>query len=214
MKVYINKYRYHWISPYTIMEKVLFWKKWTDPKFDLYDDKNDKYTNWLVKPCQLLQKVLDTVHPKIDYVKIDRWDTWSMYTTVGQIILPMLKQLKETKHGAPFTEDKDVPKRLRSTSAPPKANAWDTDDFHFARWDWILDQMIWSFENIVNDDWEKQFHTGVHDTVWRKNSDGTSTMAKGPNDTSHFDVKGYQAYQKRINAGLVLFGKYYQNLWD
>ena len=47
MKVYINNYRNHWLSPYTIMEKVLFWKKWTDPDFDLYDDKNEHYVDWL-----------------------------------------------------------------------------------------------------------------------------------------------------------------------
>jgi len=26
MKVYINKYRDHWLSPYTILEKVVFWR--------------------------------------------------------------------------------------------------------------------------------------------------------------------------------------------
>ncbi len=86
MKVYINNYRHHWLSPYTIMEKVLFWKKWTDPEFDLYDDKNDKYTDWLVKPMEAVQKVLDFIHPKIDYVKIDKWDTWNMDGTLSRTI--------------------------------------------------------------------------------------------------------------------------------
>ena len=27
MKIYISKYRYHWISPYTILGKVCFWVK-------------------------------------------------------------------------------------------------------------------------------------------------------------------------------------------
>ena len=27
MKVYISNYRDHWLSPYTIIEKVLFWRK-------------------------------------------------------------------------------------------------------------------------------------------------------------------------------------------
>ena len=46
------------------MEKVLFWKKWAEPDFDLYDDKNKHYIDWLVKPMQAAQKCLDVVHPK------------------------------------------------------------------------------------------------------------------------------------------------------
>ncbi len=40
--------------------------------------------------------------------------------TLSHIVVPMLKQLKETKHGAPFVDDEDVPEELKSTSAPPK----------------------------------------------------------------------------------------------
>ena len=50
--------------------------------------------------------------------------------TLAMIIVPMLKQLKETKHGAPFVDDEDVPEELKSTSAPAKENDWDTDDNH------------------------------------------------------------------------------------
>ena len=221
MKVYFGKYRYHWISPYTIMERVLFWKQWTDPEFDLYDDKNDAYTNWLVPVCQVIHKLLDIVHPEISYVKIDRYDTWSMDRTLSLIILPMLRQLKATKHGAPHVDDKDVPKELRSTSAGPKENSWDTDDLWFERWDWVMDQMIWSFEQLQPDsDWEDQFHTGVSDVKsvaceWDK--DGKPTlyeMKRGPNDTRKWDKKGYLAYDARIQQGLELFGKYYRGLWD
>ena len=52
----------------------------------------------------------------------------------------MLKQLKKTKHGAPKTSDEDVPKELHAE-----------DTYWFERWDWILDEMIWGFEQI-NDD--------------------------------------------------------------
>ena len=66
-------------------------------------------------------------------IRIDRQDTWNMAETLADIILPMLKQLKETKHGAPFVDDEDVPEELKSTSAPTKENDWDTDDNHFKR---------------------------------------------------------------------------------
>ena len=217
MKIYFSNYRYHWLSPYTIMEKVLFWKKWTDPEFDLYDNKNEAYTDWLVKPMQLCTRILDVVHPEVRYVKIDKYDTWGMDRTLALIILPMLKQLQATKHGAPHVDDKDVPKELRSANAGPKENTWDTDDLWFKRWDWIMEQMIWSFEQLQpENDWEEQFFTGVSDIHFKKLDDdsGNSEMVRGPNDTRKWDKKGHIAYQKRISNGLALFGKYYQGLWD
>ena len=93
---------------------------------------------------------LDIPHPEeIDqlgtHIIIHKWDTWNMDHTLSYIIVPMLVQLQETKHGAPNTDDEDVPEKLRSTSAPPKENDWDTDDNHFRRWDWIINEMIWAF---------------------------------------------------------------------
>jgi len=219
MKVYKNKYRYHWISPYKICEALCSWRE-----ID-YDEPWVKSVNRVLEPvCTALMKVLDIVHPKIDYVKIDKWDTWSMDSTLSTIILPMLKQLKEYKHGAPLTDDEDVPANLRSTTKAAiksKENSWDTDCNHFKRWDWILDEMIWSFEQLCDDDNDSQFHTGVHDTLWvpskeldAKGKPLTYQMAKGPNDTSKFDKKGYAKHQDRIRNGTRLFGKYYQSLWD
>lgn len=98
---------------------------------------------------------IDIPHPdEIDsagyQVTIHSWDTWNMDHTLSYIITPMLKQLQETKHGAPNTDDEDVPEKLRSTSAPKKENDWDTDDNHFRRWDWIINEMIWAFEYKLN----------------------------------------------------------------
>lgn len=226
MKIYINKYRDHWLSPYTIMEKVLFWKKWTDPEFDLYDDKNDKYTDWLVKPCQALQKFLDIVHPKINYVKIDKWDTWNMDGTLALIILPMLKQLKATKHGSPSVDDEDVPEYLRSHMAQPKEYEWDTDSLWHMRWEWVMDELIWTFEQLhPNNDWQEQYYSGEHDTVWEKTEktypnpitgkeEATFELKRGPKDTFKIDNEGMTKHQERITNGLRLFGKYYQGLWD
>ena len=74
-------------------------------------------------------------------VRIDRWDTWSMDHTLAPIILPMLVQLKETKHGAPIVDDEDVPKQLHMTKKEKAAFNKDgsTDDKFFKRWDWIMD---------------------------------------------------------------------------
>jgi len=202
------------------MTTVLFYKKWTDPEFDLYDDKNDKYTDWLVKPMELVRKFLDVIHPKIEYVKIDRWDTWSMDSTLGMIALPMLKQLQASKHGAPFVDDEDVPEELKSTSAPAKENEWDTDDNHFKRWDWVMDEMIFAFEHHVNREWEESYRSGNIDwkseaCAWDENGKATLyRQVDGPNNTYECDYEGMKVIEGRIRNGFKLFGKYYQNLWD
>jgi hypothetical protein len=136
-------------------------------------------------------------------VKIDPQDTWSMDHTLAHIITPMLVQLKRTHHGAPSVDNADVPEELRSTSAPPKENEYDTDSNHHLRWDWILDEMIWAFNQKCRDDWGSDYYEYEAD------------------DTARFglklvweDRKGQKAHQERMTNGFRLFGKYYENLWD
>ena len=218
MKVYISKYRDHWLSPYTICEKICWWRE-----ID-YDEPWVKRVIKILGPVMdVYKKILDFIHPPINYVKIDNYDTWSMDSTLTPIILPMLKQLKETKHGAPFTEDEDVPERLRSTTKAAiksKKESWDTDCNHFKRWDWILDEMIWAFEQLA-DDWEAQFHSGESDIVWvpskeldDKGKPLTYEMKSGPKDTRKWDKKGWTKHSARIDNGTRLFGKYFRALWD
>ena len=143
-------------------------------------------------------------------VRIDPHDTWSMDYTLAHIILPMLVQLKATKHGSPWVDDEDVPKELRSTSAAPKENEWDTDDNHFKRWDWILDEMIWAFNQKCRDDWEGDYYEyremGPEESKDPDRLFGLKLVWE--------DRKGRNAHQKRMSNGFKLFGKYYENLWD
>jgi hypothetical protein len=219
MKVYISKYRDHWLSPYTICERICWWRE-----ID-YDEPWVKRVVKILGPVMdVYKKILDFVHPPINYVKIDNYDTWSMDSTLTPIILPMLKQLKETKHGAPYTEDCDVPERLRSTTTSAqkaKKNDWDSDGNHFKRWDWILDEMIWAFEQLADDEWEAQFHSGKSDIIWvpskeldAKGKPLTYEMKAGPKDTRKWDKKGYNKHSARIDNGTRLFGKYFRALWD
>jgi hypothetical protein len=208
MKVILSNYRNHWLSPYIILKKICFWEKDEDNIYNLKDDPNNPYEKWVnfLNPiCVAVQKVLDVIHPRVNYVKIDQWDTWSMDHTLAHIIHPMLIQLQKDKHGAPFTEDKDVPKELRSTSAKPKENEWDTDEFHFQRWDYILNEMIWAFEQKLKDDDESQFydHSACEGLPFEQ------SLGK-----LKVDRKGLKAHQERKAKGFRLFGKYYSHLWD
>ena len=222
MKIYRSNYRHHWVSPYTILKAVCFWEKDDDVFYnheDVPGHKYDKWVNFLNPFCVAWQKFLDFVHPEIKYVKIDRWDTWSMDHTLADIILPMLKQLQKDKHGAPHVDDKDVPMELQSWTSPPKGE-YDTDGHHFARWDYVLNEMIFAFDCKVDDSWSDKFSSGEFDkkTVacqWDEN--GKATMYQwidGPNHTYKCDFDGMQEVQKRITNGFRLFGKYYEALWD
>jgi hypothetical protein len=219
MKVYISKYRDHWVSPYKICEKICWWRE-----ID-YDEPWVKRVNAVLAPVMgLWMAFLDLVHPRIEYVKIDNYDTWSIDSTLTPIILPMLKQLKKDKHGAPYTADEDVPANLRSTTKSAqkaKKNSWDSDGNHFKRWDWILDEMIWAFEQLADDSWEEQFFSGKSDIIWvpskeldAKGKPLTYEMKKGPGDTRKYDKKGYAKHSARIDNSLLLFGKYFRALWD
>ena len=237
MKIYISKYRDHWISPYTMVDLAFFWTDWSKCHRDKSIRSIEEERKWIDRPdwaealadrltpiSQAIMWVGERVYPRIEYVKIDRWDTWSMDHTLGLIALPMLKQLKATKHGSPFVDDEDVPEELRSTSAPPKENEWDTDENHFKRWDWAMDEMIFAFEHEIDESWQDAFREGNIDFKWTPvDKDGNEVpkgehkyyqMERGPNDTYKCDYEGMKVVQDRIRNGFRLFGKYYQALWD
>ena len=240
MKVYIGNYRHHWISPYTMLDYMFFWTDWSKCSrnksivYSLEDErKYVEHPEWVEKWVRRLepiskgiQWVLDLVHPKINYVKIDYWDTWSMDHTLSPIILPMLKQLKEVKHGSPLVDDEDVPEGLglRSTEANAKENEWDIDDNHFKRWDWVMGEMIFAFECKVDDSWEEAFREGEIDWISVPVDVNGNEVAKGehkfwkmkdgPKNTYKCDYEGMKVVEARIQNGFRLFGKYYQALWD
>jgi hypothetical protein len=213
MKVYLSNYRNHWLSPYTILKTICFWEKDEDRIYNLNEEVNNPYVKWVkfLDPiCEVWQKILDLIHPRFNYVKIDRWDTWSMDHSLAHIIHPMLVQLQKDKHGAPYTEDDDVPEYLRSHMAQPKENEWDTDSLHFMRWDWIINEMIWAFEQELKDDDESQFfdHSECGDEKFPWNKDGQYESKLKLN------TEGLKKHQERKANGFRLFGRYYQNLWD
>lgn len=202
--------------------------------WELEDSDYTKLDQFITGPvCDVWQSVLNKTINLVNArrnrkvkIKIDKYDTWSMDSTLSMIVLPMLKQLQETKHGSPGVDDEDVPEGLglRSTEAAPLENDWDTDENWHKRWDWVMSELIWTFEQLNDDNNDDQFHTGNLDIQWDPlDGDGNPVpkaeatqyeMNKGPDDTHVFDKVGYTAHHERIAKGLVLFGKYYRGLWD
>jgi len=151
-------------------------------------------------------------------VRIDPWDTWSMDNTLAHIIVPMLKQLRDTKHGSPWVDDEDVPAKIRSTKAPKPKQEGEWDNNVHKRWDYVLGEMIFAFEAKTND-WEDQFYSGNCDFQFipyikdGKNT-GMKEMVKGPKDTFKVNQKAKNKFEARMKNGFRLFGKYYEGLWD
>lgn len=156
-------------------------------------------------------------------VQIDPWDTYSLDHTLALIIAPALRQLRNLKHGVP----NNMPAMEYGTEDWRGQTCFDfyqEDDQHIEvaeqEWNKIMDHMIWAFEQIVDDNWEEQYHTGTidHQSIpceWDANGCPTLyTVEHGPGHTHKFDAVGHRRHQDRIQEGLNLFSKYYFNLWD
>jgi hypothetical protein len=215
MKVVIGPYK-SWIGPYQIANALCFWVKPIKDEYGmptkpdwvhdfgtwLSGGKNGE--SWLLKLCQWAE----SKRKRQVYVRIDRYDTWSMDHTLAYIILPMLKQLKTDKHGAPNVDDEDVPAPLRSTAPGAKdraENDWDLDEHHFSRWDYVLDEMIWAFEQQA-DDADANFYDHGEKIAGEDLMDSVRRMK--------VDEVGLKAWHERKANGYRLFGKYYEALWD
>ena len=242
MRVKLGPYK-DWFGPYQLAALICFWAKKEKDEHGLPHNPKwvhrfgewlahgkvlpeptvgEVYTWWEDRPQTWLYRFLNWIHSKKQRtvkVHIDPWDIWSMDVTLGYIVRPMLKMLKDRKQGAPMVDYEDVPKHLRPTKKEIAAYNKDgtTDDKFFERWDWVMSEMIFAFESLdggANADWEDQFTSGEYDFQWKKNDDNTSTMVKGPRHSAETDWDARKAHADRIQNGFRLFGKYFQNLWD
>ena len=187
--------------------------RYMNKKYGYVDWPEDQ--SWIGNFLEKLEDFVQTLYVPINIfldkrtqkvkVHIDRWDTWSMDSTLAHIVLPMLAQLKATKQGAPGVDNADVPKELRMSKKDMTQFAKDgsADDKFFKRWDWILDEMIWAFNQKCRDDWEGDFY--------EYKFDGTETFGL---KLVWEDREGSKAHQERMTNGFKLFGKYYENLWN
>jgi hypothetical protein len=186
MKVKIGKYP-RWVGPYQVAD---FLHKY----FFLPESFTDKIAETLpVEPFEWFRKTFQRGGEQKVYVKIEDHDTWNADQTMAYIILPILKRLQNGKQGTPFTDPDDAPEHLRPPKDEVKENEWDTDSKFEARWEYILGEMIFAFESIINEG-------DIEDTYFS-------------NKYKTFDKEGFQKHTDRVNNGLRLFGRYYRGLW-
>ena len=164
MKVHIGPY-IRWIGPYQLAEKILFWKDRYHPDFktaERHGEQIHALGEWLSgaddKPSLLLRfcQWIQSRKKRKVHIHIDSYDCWSADQTLAMIIHPVLVKLKENKNGGPQVADSDVPLELRSTSAPAlteeQKNHGSMDANWHKRWDYVLDEMLWTFEQHANPD--------------------------------------------------------------
>jgi len=183
MKVKIGKYP-HWACKQDLTRRFDDWERrewWNDNVLCYVPSWPWNVWNYFFYKND--RKVSIDIHPH---------DLYNLDSTLTLIISACLNKFKGTKHGSPSVDNEDVPLKLRATKKQIEkypTNGWTDPKWH-KRWDWVLDEMVWTF-NTLNSDWEDKFHN------------------KG-----EYDKKGHEAENARIQNGLRLFGKYYQALWN
>ena len=212
MKVFIGKHK-NYIGPYQIADMLCFWvpkqkdehgfknkPKWVH-NFGtwLAVDKNDN-PSWLNKFCEWV----DSKKERKIKIKLHPYDTWNMDSTLAMIIVPMLKQLKETSHSLGSIHPDDCPPELRGNFDPDVHDTWYSKE----RWEWFMDELIWTFTQLdPRTDGEAQFFD--HSEFDNKEKSISKQISN-----IKMDSDGLKAYNDRIDNGLRLFGKYFRHLWD
>ena len=111
---------------------------------------SDDCESLLIKFNSGLQKFYDKLALNIVRLKGD--DIWEAEQTIAIVVYPILLKLRKEKHGAPNVDPIDVPEHLRMTVEQKKAYNVDgtTDENYFARYDYIMDEMIFAFKYILD----------------------------------------------------------------
>jgi hypothetical protein len=144
-------------------------------------------------------------------IHIDYYDVWAADHTLAMIIHPVLVKLKEQKHGIPHVDIEDLPTAcLKDASAEEQ-------------WEWVIDEMIWTFSQHALQDDTDAFHHNVDQLeIIPAATDDTKKLysvtfnhQRDPNKPAYWrDTEGLKKHHERKANGRRLFAKYYENLWD
>lgn len=228
MKINIGPYPSD-IIPVQVWERA--YERWRSDSYDLEEEDYTWYDRIIMG---FFDKLWDLVLPLNRWsnsrkrkvkVRVDYYDIWSADHTLAMIIAPTLKKLKEHKCGYPRVENEDVPEELRFSPSDKEKYEHDgtVDDKHEARWNYILDEMIWAFAQHASPDCnDAQFHHNsdqldmILTPIEGKGvSELTFNYQKDPSKPAYWvDKAGKQKHHERMNNGVRLFAKYYQALWD
>lgn len=118
---------------------------------------------------------------------------WGLNSYITEIALPVLKWLKNNKHGLPWNQEVDS-EQLAAKGVIDHGSYAHTEE----SWNAILDKMIDAFQVM-------------HDEDYCVPDDLGAPSAK--EDWPAYK-KWHEDRNKRIDEGLGWFGKYFRSLWD
>ena len=115
---------------------------------------------------------------RAEKVVIDDYDVWNLDHSLALIIVPALKKLKEKKQGAPFVDNEDVFDELRASDEDlyTYSKNGETDDRYFDRWDYVMNEMIWAFQQKLEDDWDMEKE--AYDSYFNRIDNGFKLFGK------------------------------------
>lgn len=165
---------------------------------------DDHTPKWIVS---FLEKIHSMRQRKV-VIHIDEYDAWNANQTMAMIIVPILIKLKNNHHGFPARIYSDYNISEEDDDATEKADQIWVD---------ILYKMIWAFQQQMDDDWQSKYILSYGEYHFEK-------MESKPGEEELHEMKwdkepvvdhdGIKLHQKKIDEGLQLFAKYYDNLWD
>ena len=188
------------------------------PLKKLIDELDERvFVGPMIRFRRVVQNAMDRVshYPKHTYNYFRHGfcpcETWSLYANIAKYTVPRLKYLRDNKIGVP-SEFGPTHGRVLSPSPAQKAaddKAWKEGE---AKWDAVLNEILFALEWCVDEDWERE---GI---VLNKDdqlpADPAKMQAWLTNTHKNYDWAKLKVVEERVQKGLDLFAKYFRNLWD
>jgi len=183
---------------------------------DIGEDKISRFKLWFqLKPYWWFRDVKYWFRKKRQ-----KWTTgfpheesWDFKSALASWTLPRLKYMKDNLHGYPsrlIPEEKWEEISAGKEIVDEGRNI--REEHGMKEWIKILDKIIWSFEN----------HDNEPSPTEPENYDSRCNMIKyddGSTEYEHLDDRPWdwtkcEAHDKKVQEGLDLFAKYYNDLWS
>jgi len=96
---------------------------------------------------------------ELNLSKVKKKELYNLDMTLAKFILPRLKAYRKNPVGAPFIDNEDVPKKMRYKGELPDDG--EVDEFFYARWDYVLGEMIHGFKGAIKNDSSDRTNNGL-----------------------------------------------------
>ena len=158
-----------------------------------------------------IRSYIKATYQRLRYGVADR-DCWSLPHTFSNYILRHLKYFKKMRRNG-------IPSRLCGDMVDiPGLTCVDATEFGSKRWEQILDEIIWTFEYMCDED---KFNPIPDELTYSNREPSQDIVAWLGREKSEHEKMLWNNYyikseelNKRKQKGLLLFAEYYDDMWD